>query len=51
MSKMSDAFSEILELLQEGVSPEDVAQIMDIPVEWVIPIYYSVMTGDPYDAE
>jgi len=48
---MSEAFSEILELLQEGFSPGDVAQIMDIPEEWVIPMYYSVMTGDPYDAE
>lgn len=49
MSKMSEVFSDILELLQEGVSPEEVAQIYDIPLEWVIPMYVSLTDGEPYE--
>jgi len=50
MSKIGEVLNDIIELLQAGTSPEDVSSILDIPLEWVLPAYHQLMTGDPYDA-
>jgi hypothetical protein len=49
MSKLGEVLFEIIELLQEGASPDDVAQILDIPLDWVVPAYRYLMDGEPYE--
>ena len=46
MSKMSDLFIEIEELLSEGFNPLDVAGELDIPLDWV----YGVIDARELDA-
>jgi hypothetical protein len=49
MSKINDVLFDIIELLQEGVSPDDVAAGLDIPLDWVTPAYRYLMDGEPYE--
>ena len=55
MSRMSDLYTEMQEMLERGSSVEDVSDFFEVPVEWVqealAGIMQDLMDADCYEQE
>lgn len=47
MSKMSDMYTQILELLEQGKFPYEVAEELGIPEDWVDEVVFDMYRAQP----
>lgn len=47
MSAMSDIYTEIQIMLEQGHSPQAIAQVLEVPVSWVYEVYEQLTEDMP----
>ena len=47
MSAMSDIYTEIQIMLEQGHSPQAIAQVLEVPVSWVYEVYEQLAEDMP----
>lgn len=46
MSKIGEVLPEIIELLEAGHTPQAVADMLDVPLKWVLPAYQQLLNSN-----
>lgn len=51
MSRMSDILIEISEMLEKGVEPEQICNVLHVPIDWVAYVEKEMMHSSPTQEE